>query len=190
MESIREETQASRGTHGNGSLDIIDVDQRLLVKSVPTGKAQAPAIDARGGRYYVSASVPPQLVTIDAATLEVTDKVPLTGPADLLVWDSKTGKVYVGHDDGKDLWVVDPTLKKVAATIALPGEAPEDLGFDAPHEHLFQSTKIGNIIVVVNVATGTAGPTWPPPPPRLHTAWRWSRIRGLSRCRRNGKLFS
>jgi len=95
-----------------------------LVKSVPTGKAQAPAIDARGGRYYVSASVPPQLVTIDAATLEVTDKVPLTGPADLLVWDSKTGKVYVGHDDGKDLWVVDPTLKKVAATIACPARRP------------------------------------------------------------------
>src|SRR5437762_13829614 len=62
---------------GNGSLDIIDLDKKEIVKIVPTGKAQAPAVDARSGRYYVTTSVPPQLVTVDARKLEVVDKVPL-----------------------------------------------------------------------------------------------------------------
>ncbi len=149
---------------GNGSLDIIDLDTGEVVKSVPTGKAQASAVDAKAGHYYVTTSVPPQLVTIDAAKMEVVDKIPLAGPADLVALDSNSGKVYVGHDDGKELWVVDPAQKKVTASISLPGEAPEDLAFDPSHERLFQSMKTGNVIAVINVAAGAVVQTWPTAP--------------------------
>src|SRR5580693_5314944 len=51
---------------GNASLDVIDLDQKTLIKSVPTGAAQSSAVDAKGNRYYVSASKPPQMVVVDA----------------------------------------------------------------------------------------------------------------------------
>jgi DNA-binding beta-propeller fold protein YncE len=149
---------------GNGSLDVIDLDTREVVKIVPTGKAQSSAVDAKTGSYYVGSSEPAQLVTIDAAKLEVTNTVPLRGPADLIACDSQSGKVYVGHDDGQDLWVVDPAQKKVTASIHLPGEAPEDLAFDMAHRRLFQSMKTGDIVAVIDLATGTVEKTWPTAP--------------------------
>ena len=149
---------------GNASLDVIDLDKQEVLKIVPTGAAQSCAVDAKGGRYFVSVSKPPQLVTVDAAKLEVTGKVPLAGPADLLAFDAKSGKVYVCHDDGKELWVVDPAEKKVVATIGLPSDSPEDLGFDASFGRLFQSMKTGSVVAAINVATGRVVEKWPTAP--------------------------
>ncbi len=146
---------------GNASLDIIDVDHSKLVKAVSTGKAQAPVIAANGKTYYVTSSEPAGFVAVDAGTLEVTGKTPLTGPADLAAFDSKSGKAYVGHDDGKQLWVVDPAEKKVVGSIALPGEAPEDLAFDESHQRLFQCMKTGSVVAVINVAEAKVVEKWP-----------------------------
>lgn len=149
---------------GNGTLDIVDLDRHELLQTVEAGKAQSSAVDAGAGRYYVATSVPPQLVTIDAVAMKVLGSVTLSGPGDLLAFDSKTGLVYVGHDDGQELWVVNPARKKVTATIKLPGEAPEDLAFDASHQRLFQSLKTESIVAVFDVATGKVAQTWPTAP--------------------------
>jgi DNA-binding beta-propeller fold protein YncE len=146
---------------GNASLDIIDIDQSKLVKAVPTGKAQAPAIHPNGKTYYVTSSEPPGFLSVDAGTLEVTGKTPLTGPADLAAFESNSGKAYVGHDDGKELWVVDPAEKKVVGSIALPGEAPEDLAFDQSRQRLFQCMKTGSVVAVINVAETKVVEKWP-----------------------------
>jgi DNA-binding beta-propeller fold protein YncE len=149
---------------GNGSLDVIDLDQRKLLKSVPTGAAQSSAVDAVNGHYLVGVSKPSQLAVVDAANLEVISKVPLTGSADLIAFNPKSAAAFVGHDDGKDLWVIDATQGKVAATIALPGEAPEDLGFDASFQKLIQSMKIGDLVAVIDLATNKVISTWPTAP--------------------------
>src|SRR5207253_1394990 len=98
---------------GNASLDVIDADTNAVIKVVPTGAAQDCAMDAESKRYLVSVSKPPQLVMIDAGTLEVTGTVPLAGPADLLAFDANSDMAYVGHDDANHLWVVDPEAKNV-----------------------------------------------------------------------------
>ena len=149
---------------GNGTLDVIDMDKPALVKAVPTGAAQAAAVDAKGHRYFASVSKPPSLVTIDAGKLEVVGKVPLGGPADLMAFSAKSGLAYVGHDDGKELWVVDPVARKIVATIELPGEAPEDLGFDAAGARIFQAMKTGNVVAVIDVATHKVVAKWPTAP--------------------------
>ena len=146
---------------GNASLDIIDIDHSKLVKSVPSGKAQAPAIHPNAKTYYVTSSEPPGFLSVDAGTLEVTGKTPLTGPADLAIIDSASGKAYVGHDDGKELWVVDPAEKKVVGSISLPGEAPEDLAFDQPHQRLFQCMKVGSVVAVIDLAKAKVVEQWP-----------------------------
>src|SRR5438105_2207319 len=49
---------------GNKSLDVVDLDSKRLVKSVPTGAAQDSAVDTKNGRYYVSVSTPPRMAIV------------------------------------------------------------------------------------------------------------------------------
>jgi DNA-binding beta-propeller fold protein YncE len=148
----------------NSSLDVIDLDRREVVKIVPTGTAQCPAVDAKAKRYYVGVSNPPQLAAVDSSTLEVVWNVPLSGPADLIAVNPNTGYVYVGHDDAKELWVIDPAKKEIIATLELPGEAPEDLAFDAANRRLFQSIKTTATVAVIDVSTHKVIANWPTAP--------------------------
>ncbi len=145
---------------GNQSLDVIDLDKQQLVKAVATGAAQSVAVDAKAKQYYVAVSKPPQLAVVDAEKLEVTAKVPLSGPADLLAFDSSTGLAYVGHDDAKEVWVVDPAGKKVVATVALPGEGPEDIWIDSAAHRAYQAVKLANVVSVIDTKTNAAIEKW------------------------------
>jgi DNA-binding beta-propeller fold protein YncE len=160
----REKRRLLAAHTGNASLDVIDLDQKALIKSVPTGAAQSSAVDTKGDRYYASVSKPPQVVIIDAAKLEVVGKVPLNGPADISAFNAESGKVYVDHDDGKEVWVVDPAKQTVAATVQLPGDSPEDLGFDSAFKRLFQALKTSSVIAVIDVAENKVVASWPTAP--------------------------
>ena len=149
---------------GNASLDVIDLDQKTLLKSVPTGAAQSSVVDGKGNRYYVSVSKPPQVVIVDAVKLEEVGKVALTGPADISAFNAESGKVYVDHDNAKDVWVVDPTKQTVGATVQLPGDSPEDLGFDPAFKRLFQALKTSSVIAVIDIAENKVVATWPTAP--------------------------
>lgn len=149
---------------GNGSLDVIDLDKGTLVKSIPCGAAQDCVADLKGKRYLVSVSKPPQLAIIDAETLVVTSTIALDGPADLLAWHAASGRAYAGHDDGRKLWILDPSTKKVTGKVELPGEAPEGLAFDAEGSRLFQAMKIDSTLSVIDVTTGKVVSNWPTAP--------------------------
>src|SRR4051812_2190530 len=60
---------------GNGTLDVFDLDSGKLVKHIATGKAQGEAVDAAGGKYYVSVSAEKIVAIVDAKTLEKTGEV-------------------------------------------------------------------------------------------------------------------
>jgi len=160
----REKRRLLAAHTGNASLDVFDLDQRTLLKSIPTGAAQSSVVDSKGNRYYVSASKPPQLVIVDSVKFEQVGKVPLGGPADISAFNAASGKVYVDHDDGKDVWVVDPAKQSVAATVELPGDAPEDLGFDSAFKRLFQALKTSSVIAVIDVAQNKVVASWPTSP--------------------------
>jgi DNA-binding beta-propeller fold protein YncE len=149
---------------GNNSLDVIDLDAGKLVKSISTGAAQAAVADAKGEKYFVAVSKPPQAVVVDAEKGEVVSKTALSGPADLLALNPRTGLLYVDHDDGKDVWEIDPASGKILKTVALPGDSPEDLGFDAAHERLFQCMKNGSVVAVIELASGKVVESWPTAP--------------------------
>lgn len=145
---------------GNESLDVIDLDTKAVLKIIHTGAAQDCAVDRESRRYFVSVSKPPQMVTIDADTLQIKGTVPLGGPADLLAFNPESGDVYVDHDDGKHVWVIDPDAKKIVSTVDLPSDSPEGLAFDIENDRLFQAMKTGNIIAVVDVETKKVTDQW------------------------------
>ena len=145
---------------GNESLDVIDLDKEQLVKAVPTGAAQSSAVDAKNQRYYVAVSKPPQMAIVDAEKLTVLGQVPLPGPADIMAFDATTSLAYVGHDDAKEVWVVDPAAKKIAATVALPGEGPEDVWIDGPAHRAYQAVKLANTVAVIDTEKKSIVEKW------------------------------
>jgi hypothetical protein len=84
---------------GNKSLDVLDLDAKRLVKSVPTGAAQDSVVDTQNGRYYVSVSTPPRMAIVDSTKLEMVDEVPLKGPADLVNFNPQNGRAYKRTSD-------------------------------------------------------------------------------------------
>jgi DNA-binding beta-propeller fold protein YncE len=135
---------------GNGSLDVIDLATSKLIKSIPTGNAQGVVVDEKGGRYFVSASKPTQLVIIDSAKLEITGIVPLPGSVDVDTYDPATNHVFVCNDEYPEVWVIDPEAKKILATMQMPGGGMEDLGMDSGDKFLFQNLKDANEIAKID----------------------------------------
>lgn len=144
---------------GNGSLDVIDLADGKLVKSIPTGSAQGVAVDELAGKYYVSVSKQKKLAMIDRETLAVTGEVALSGPADALVFNPKNGCAYVGHDDEKEVWVVDVKSGKVAGSVAI-AEGPEYVIYDAGSDRIFQNIKSNDTVAVIAPGTNTVTEAW------------------------------
>ncbi len=143
----------------NGTFDVFDLDSGKLLKKCPTGAAQGVAVDEKGGKYYVGVSKEKKLVIIDAKTLEKTGEVALAGPADDALFDPKNGLVYVCHDDGKDVWVIDPAAGSVLASVAI-GEAPEVLVYDAGADRIYQNIKSTSLVSVINPTTNKVESEW------------------------------
>jgi len=149
---------------GNGSLDVIDLTTSKLIKSIPTGNAQGVAIDEKGGYYFVSASKPPQMVTVDSAKLEVTGTVPLTDPADLVAYFPGSNQVFVCNDEKPELWIIDPKAKTVTSTLTLPGGGMEDLGFSGDGKYLYQCLKDTSELARIDANSGKFVTKWPTAP--------------------------
>ena len=118
---------------------------------MPTGAAQGVAIDSTAAKYYVSVSREMLLVIVDAKTLEKVGQVSLDGPADALTFDSKNHRAYVGHDDGTELWIIDPQAAKVVSIITIP-EGPEYVIYDEASDRIFQKL-VEHSIVVMTIRT-------------------------------------
>jgi DNA-binding beta-propeller fold protein YncE len=149
---------------GNGSLDVIDEATSKLIKSIPTGNAQGVAIDDKGGRYFVSVSKPPQMVIIDAAKLEATGTVTLSGPADVCAYSPKLNRVVVDNDEKPEQWWIDPDAKKIVNDVTVPGAGMEDLAFTDDGVALVQNLKDSNLLAVLDPNKVAVVNQWPTAP--------------------------
>jgi DNA-binding beta-propeller fold protein YncE len=173
---------------GNNTLDVFDVESGKLIKHIATGKAQGVAIDSQAGKYYVSVSREQVVVIIDSKTLEKIGQVKLTGPADAIAFNPKDHRVYVGHDDATELWVIDSTAAKLVATIAIPA-GPEYVIYDAVSDRVFQNIKSNDSVLVIAPATNTIKERWSvAPAQRPHGLALDAKSHRLFCAGQNGKL--
>ena len=173
---------------GNKSLDVFNLPDGKFIKSVATGAAQGVSVDAAHDNYYVTVSDQKKLVEVDRRTLEVSGAVDLPGPPDALTYFPKTGMVYVDHDDGEDLWVVDPMAKKIVATITIP-TAPEYILYDPDFDGLFQNIKSKPVMLVIDATANTVAQTWSTlPAEKPHGLAIDPKTRRLFSAGGNGKL--
>jgi DNA-binding beta-propeller fold protein YncE len=144
---------------GNKSLDVFNLTDGKLIKSITTGAAQCVAIDAAHDSYYVTVSDQKKLVEVDRTALAVSGSVDLPGPPDALTYFPKAGKVYVDHDDGEDLWVIDPAAQKIVAKITIP-TAPESIVSDPLFDELFQNIKSKPVMLVIDPGSNSIAQTF------------------------------
>jgi len=142
-----------------GTLSIVDIAADKLEREIPVGdKPSGVAVDAEDGKYFVGTLT--GVTIIDSKTLEKTAFIPTSGPTDGMVYDD--GKLYVAHDDGTELWVIDVKQAKLTGSIAIPG-VPEIADLDAHAHRLYQNIKDKNEVAVIDLATGKVTAEWPTP---------------------------
>ena len=70
----------------------------------------------------------------------------------MLLFAAKEGRVFVGHDDEKDFWAIDPVAKKITGT-AVIGAGPEYAIYDAEGDRIFLNIKTTDTLVVAGHAS-------------------------------------
>ncbi|HWW00720.1 MAG TPA: YncE family protein [Candidatus Acidoferrum sp.] len=161
---IRMDNAANRlllGHEGNKTFDVFDLNTRKLLKAIPTSTSQDAAVDVKRGSYYVSGNDPARMVIVDSAKLEVTGEVPTQANTDLIAFNPMTGLVYECNDTAGEVWVIDPAVKKIVATIKVDGRGVEDLAFDPECKYLYQAVKGKDSIAVIDPASNKVLAAWP-----------------------------
>ena len=142
-----------------GTLSIVDTAANKLEREIPVGdKPSGVAVDAEDGKYFVGTLT--GVTIVDAKTLDKTAFIPTSGPTDGMVYNG--GKLYVAHDDGTELWVIDVGQAKLTGSIAIPG-VPEIADLDAHAHRLYQNIKDKNEVAVIDLDTGKVTAEWPTP---------------------------
>jgi DNA-binding beta-propeller fold protein YncE len=172
----------------NGTLDVINLPDGKLEKSIAVGKAQGVAIDIANNKYYVTVSDQKKLVIIDRQTLEISGDVPVDGPPDSLAYNPKNGLVYVCQDDGEYLWAIDPKAKKLVASIKIP-EAPEYVLYDSVTDRIYQNIKSRPVTLAIDPSSNKVLATWSTKPAESPHGLAIDSARGRLFCAGgNGKL--
>jgi DNA-binding beta-propeller fold protein YncE len=148
---------------GNNSLDVFDLADGKLIKHVATGKCQDVSVDEAAGQYYVTVSKEKMVVIVDSKTFEKKGEIKLDGEADAAVFAPSHHALYVGHDDGTEVWVVDTQKKAITATITIP-EGPEIIVYDAVSDKLWQNIKSNDTMSVIDAKTNKIEASWPTKP--------------------------
>ncbi len=124
----------------DGTSDFIDLRKRTLITRLKVGTAVDTAMDPESNFYYVSVQEGERVAVIDAASLK-----------------------EVNYDDGTEVWVIDPKVAKVVATVAIPG-APEVMVYDESTDRIYLNIKTKNVVAVIDPGTNKVTARWPTAP--------------------------
>lgn len=140
-----------------GTLTVVDLVHNRLEAEIPVGRSSGVAVDTRDGKYFVGTTK--GVAVVNSKTLKKTNFIQTPGPTDAMVFSPNNGKLFVGHDDGKELWVINARRDKVTGHIAIPG-APELMAID-PHAHrLYLNIKPRNEVIAINTVTDEIVSHW------------------------------
>ena len=139
-----------------GTLTVIDLAADKLEREVPVGKSSGVAVDPQDGKYFVGTTQ--GVAVVDRNTLAKTGFIATPGPTDAMVFD-EDDRLYVGHDDGGELWVIDPRRESIIGRIAIPG-APELMAIDPRSHRLYVNIKPANEVVAIDLASNKLVAQW------------------------------
>jgi len=144
-----------------GTLTVIDLGTDRLLAEIAVGdKVSGVAVDTEDGKYFADAIQ--GVGVIDSKNLQKTAFIKTSGPTDDMAYDPTNHKLYVTHDDGTEIWVVDARKDALIGHIDIPG-VPEIMQMDAPARRLYINIKDKNEVAVIDLDKGMVLSTWPAP---------------------------
>ncbi len=147
-------------THkGTKSVAVVDLKTDTALPSPEVGTAQGIGIDRRDNKIFLGDDVEHKVVILDYATLKKTGEIAVTGPVDDVLYCPKNGMIYADHDDGEDVWVIDPKTEKIVDTVKIP-TAPEKLEYDRTSDRIYQNIKSNSTVQVIDPATNKVEKTF------------------------------
>lgn len=146
---------------GAKELVVLDTLTNDITK-IDTGEVNGVAVDSSDNKYFTDGGNH-DVVVIDRTTLKEVADVPVPGPADDVIYDTKNGLVYADHDDGSEVWVIDPKVDKITGTVTVAG-SPEVLQYDSTTDKIYQNIKTTAQIQVIDPAANMVTATWPTDP--------------------------
>ena len=96
----------------DGTSDFVDLKKNTLITRVKVGGPVDTAMDGDSKFYYVSVQEPERVAVLDAETLKEVKSIKTPGPTDAIIYEPKNHMVYVTHDNGGDVWVIDPAVRR------------------------------------------------------------------------------
>src|SRR5215472_9146599 len=140
----------------DGTSDFIDLKRHAVIARVKVGSAVDTAMDVDSKFYYVSVQESERVAVLDAATLKEVDSIKTAGPTDAILYEPKNHRVYVTHDEGTDLSVIDPSANAVIAQWpTAPATRPHGLALDAASHRVFSAGANGKL-VAIDTTSGAA----------------------------------
>lgn len=120
------------------------------------------------------------IAVVGRGALVKADFIATPGPADAMVFDPYNDRLYVGHDDAKELWVIDARNDRITGRIAIPG-APELMTIGGHPQRLYLNIKPRDEVASIDPATGTIVGHWSSLPTKSP--------HGIALDRRDRRLF-
>lgn len=144
-----------------GTFTVIDLNTDKVLSEIAVGtKPSGVAIDAADGKYFTGTTE--GVSVIDSKSLKKTGFIATTGPTDDMAYDPDSHKLYVTHDDGTELWVMDARKDALIGHIDIPG-VPEIMGMDSASHRIYINIKDKNEVAVIDLQKGTVVAVWPAP---------------------------
>lgn len=161
-----------------GTLTVVNLHTLKPIAEIPVGQSSGVAVDENDDRYFVGTRH--GIAVVNLNTLRKTGFIRTPGPADTMVLDSKDDQLYVGHDDGKELWVIDAHHQRIIDKIAIPG-VPELMVIDARTHRLYLNIKTLDEVIAIDTTTNQIIHHWLTP--KTHSP------HGLAMDLRSQRLF-
>jgi DNA-binding beta-propeller fold protein YncE len=150
---------------GNHSVEVLDLGSGKVVESVsalgkPHGLAWIPATNS----LYAADGAQGDLKIFEGSPMRLAKSIKLSDDADDMVFDAKTGLLYVGHGGGDAanpgrIAVVDTAKGSLLAELPVAAH-PEGLEIDNATDRVFANIADAAEIAVIDGATHSQTETW------------------------------
>lgn len=130
-----------------GTLTVINLNTLKQLAEIKVGHSKGVAIDTNNKKYFVGTNH--GIAVVDPITLKKIGFIHTQGPTDAMIFDPGNKRLYVTHDDGKKLWVIDAQHDRITGSIAIPG-APELMEIDHRNHHLYLNIKTLDEVVTID----------------------------------------
>jgi DNA-binding beta-propeller fold protein YncE len=139
--------------------DFIDLNTNQLLARVKLGTVVDTIVDPKTGNYYSSVQEDKRVAVLDGQSLKEIGSFAVEGETDGIIFEPKSRHLFVTHDNGTHLWVVDVDASKIVATIDIPA-GPECLTLDGAANRLYLNCKTTSEVIVVDTVANKVVAKW------------------------------